>query len=223
MAFTVTARHSGATGQGSAQTLASSSAAPTADSLLLVFAIAQSNSHGTEPNWPAPSGGTASYVLRVTTWPTDTGQYANYRTASAFWTAEVGPSPSAHTVTIDPNSGSSDYFQSVLSCDVTGHSGIVRWAKVGVNTPYGDGHSGSVALPSAPTAGNLLLLHVGRSNDESAPASAPTMGSGKGFTQLFNQTEPYNSGGLWYRVADGTESPTVSVADLGQQVGAYTA
>src|SRR5690606_26892292 len=92
-----------------------------------------------------------------------------------------------------------------------------------LNTPYGDGHSGSVALPSAPTAGNLLLLHVGRSNDESAPASAPTMGSGKGFTQLFNQTEPYNSGGLWYRVADGTESPTVSVADLGQQVGAYTA
>ena len=227
MAFTVTARHSGTSGTASAQTHTTNSATPTASSLLLVFAGVQSDSHSTAHSWQLPTGGGWTYTQIAASamynWETTT----LYPISAAMWEAPVGGSPAAHTVTVDGWSGSLLGTYSELSCDVTGHNATtpVVQSKTGgaVVNPTSSTASGSLALDTTPTTGNLVVVGFSAGNDAVGAFTSPTIG-GQAMTQLHNLTGNYTHAGLWYRVITGAESnATITCPDLGETVGDWAA
>lgn len=235
MAFTVTARQSGTNGGTSAANLTTSSATPTANSLFIVGFGIQVDDHGTQrlPVIATPTGGGYTYTLidkdgDVT--PYLWGSSDGFWCGGAMFRAAVGGSPSAHTVVVDGTAtgGSGLGFHAAVCLDITGHnasSPIVQQAHNGARiNPEATNATGTVTLGSAPTAGNLIVVMFTAGPDSSGGTTAPTAGAGKTFTALSNnQTTAFQTTGAWYRVADGSESATITTTNLGNTVGNYVA
>ena len=58
-------------------------------------------------------------------------------------------------------------------------------------------------------------------DDNGGPLTAPTMGVGKTFTQINQSASAEVQATMWYRVADGSESTTITSSNLGTEVGNY--
>jgi hypothetical protein len=230
VAFTVTARHSGNSGTTSAQTRATNSTTPTANSLFLVAWSSEHDAVATAPAFQTPTGGGLTYTQvrtagDVTTYPWN-GDDA-FRVGSAVYRADVGGSPSAFVVTVDSFSTTSTAFYGVVCLDITGHdtsTPIVGTPGIaGGSKAAGNAETGTVTLGATPTAGNLIVVVFGAGADSGGGFVSPTAGVGKTFTTVTNQTNSFCQTGVFYRVADGTESTTITCSDLGQQVGNYSA
>lgn len=228
MAFSINACQSG-TGAATTSPYVTSSATPSADSLLILGDGAQNNNHSTAQSHATPTGGGWTYT-QIGSTPSQAywaGQNV-YATTGALWQAPVDSSPSAHTITVDAFSGTNSATYRPLACSITGHntsSPITQYAQSAVDTQPGGGAgtnaSGTIALGSTPKAGNLIVVYFFVCDDGGGPISSPTMGSGKTFTQLTQ-----NSGGncqsyMGYRVADGGEDTTITSSSLGTLVGNY--
>jgi hypothetical protein len=229
--FRVTQRHSGDNNTVNSQTLTTSSATPTAQSLLLAFYGVENANHTTAPTLSAPSGGGLTFTLVDKIGDSVSipwgGSFEEFRAASACYSATVGASPSAHTLTIDGYAGTELGYYAAASIDITGHyagSPIVQSKVTGATKGGGDAESGTVVLDSAPTAGNLLVVAIFAGADSGTLFAAPTAGPGKTMVEQWN---PVNTGathiGIWTRYCDGTESTTITCDDLGDAVGNYTA
>lgn len=232
MAFTVTARQSGNAQQVSAQTLTTSSTTPTANSLLLLFFGAENDNHSTAAAFTvAPTGGGWTYTQHdkkgdatAYEWNGTTG----FRQASALYSAEIGASPGAHTIVVDAYTSTNAGFYGAIACDVTGHNAgapIVNTSNNGANIPTAsDSAAGTVVLDQTPITGNLVVVWFYASADSGGSVASPTAGVGKTFTTITNQsTTGFTTAGAFHRTWDGSESNTITCADLGTQVGAYTA
>jgi hypothetical protein len=230
LAFTVTARHAGNSGITAASTLVSSSSTPTADSLLLVGMAAENNGGNADAQvWQTPTGGGHTYT-QVAESP-DAGfdgaaTPSQYMLSAAMYRANVGGSPSAHTITVDAWAAATGGWLDVRACDITGHntgSPVVQSKAAGTTKTIGDANSGTVVLDAVPMSGNLLVVYFASGADSGGPVASPTAGAGKTFTALSSFTGTWVPAGLWYRVCDGAESATITCSDLGDQVGNYGA
>jgi hypothetical protein len=227
-AFTVTARHAVNTGSTSGQTATTNSATPTADSLLLAAYGVESNNHSTLPTLGAPTGGALSFDL-VTKDGDDAGlpwaDATAYNSGSALYRAQVGSSPSAHTLAFDAYAAAQVGYYSGVAIDVTGHdtSNPVVQSKVNgvIVNPSSSSASGTVTLDATPSAGNLLVVAIYAAADGGGGFTSPTAGAGKAMTAHHNQNASFTQIGMWSRICDGTESATITCADLGNEVGTY--
>lgn len=119
-------------------------------------------------------------------------------------------------------------YYSAACLDITGHGSStpvqVATGGAAVN-PASSTATGTVTLGSAPTAGNLVVVAFFAGADVGGGFASPTAGAGKTFTTVVNQNPPagYSQLGVFYRVADGAESTTITCTDLGQSVGNYAA
>lgn len=224
--WTVTARHSGNNATTSSQTLTTNSVTPTANSLLLAAFGAQSENHFTQAAAQTPTGGSLTYTVIQTDgqgadlipW----GSATAYNLSGGLYRAPVGSSPSAFAITFDAWSTTNVGFYNGLSCDITGHDAanpVVQSASNGTVEGEGNAETSTVTLGATPTAGNLIVVFATAGADSGGGFTSPTMGSGKTFTQLHNQSSSFTQGGMWYRIADGGEDTTVTISDLGQAVG----
>ena len=226
MAFTVTARHSGNSNGTPAQTLTTDSTTPTADSLLIVASGAQNQNNGTTQVIQTPVGGSLTYTKIVESASVAWNGDGAYLMKGVAYSAPVGGSPGAHTVTVDHQAGVVEPLYSAVCCDITGHDAgdpIVQFDANAASVATGDAHAGTVVLDAAPAAGNLVVVAFFSGADTGGGFASPTMGSGKTFTQLFNQSVNLLQGGLWYREADGAEVATITCSDVGNSVGQWSA
>jgi hypothetical protein len=220
--FAVTARHSGNTASAAAASLVTSSTTPTASSLFIVFYSSENNNDAGAPAANAPTGGGLTYTSIAASSAFNWSGLPEYASRGSAWRATVGGSPSAFAVTVSNGIGSSYY--GAVCLDITGHdttTPIVQSATGGASKSGGDAESGTVTLGAAPTAGNLIVVAVGAGSDSGGGISVPEAGSGKTLTAVTSQTNQPHQVGIWTRVADGTESATITIADLGQSVGNY--
>jgi hypothetical protein len=232
MTFAVTARHLGDNGTSSSQTVATGSTTPTADSLFVVGWGSEADSSNTAVAIQPPTGGSLSYT-QVATLGEGTGGSvipwdgdSRFRLGMGVYRADVGGSPSAFAVTCDSYSGTTTAFYAAACCDITGHdtdTPVVQSAALGATKGAGDSETGTVVLGSTPTAGNLILVIVTAGADGGGGFASPTAGSGKTFTQVLNDPNAFQQTAIFYRVADGAESTTITFSDLGQGVGHYGA
>jgi hypothetical protein len=233
-AFTVTARQSGTNAATPAASLTSSSATPTADSLFLVAYGAEMDAFGTEnlPVLSTPTGDALSFTLvdkdgDVTPgylWGSSNG----FWTAGGVWRAPIGASPSAFTVTVDGSDDAANALHSLICFDITGHdtaNPIVQAAHNGARiNPESSAAAGTVTLPAAPTASNLIVVVFIAGADSGGGFASPTAGAGKTFTAVGNnQSAGSVQVGAFTREADGSESTTITCSDLGDSVGNYVA
>lgn len=222
MAFTVTARHNAASPTTAATSRATDSVTPTADSLLLCVAGAEHDGVATAAELTL-SGGSLTWtdIAEIDgeaspNW-TDTNAF---RTDAGLYRATVGASPSAFAITLTTTVSS---YIPIAACDITGHdttTPIVQQASnsAAVN-PQSSAASSTVTLSSAPTSGNLIVVGLVSGADSGGGFASPTAGVGKTFSTARNQTGGYTQAGLFYRVADGTESTTITCSDVGDDVG----
>jgi hypothetical protein len=228
VAFTVTARHSAGSGLTSSQTLASSSATETADSLLLVGMVAENDAHSTNQGWQTPTGGSLTYTQVAESADAAWGAAdSTFSLSAAMYRAPISSSPSAHTITVDAFSGTQAAWYDVRACDITGHNAAAPAVQSKANSadinPASSSASGTVTLDAVPTAGNLIVVYFGCGADADGAPASPTAGGGKTFTAVSTSATAFPVAGLWYRVADGTESATITCSDLGTTVGNYGA
>lgn len=227
MAWVVTPRHVGSSGTTAVQTQTSSASTQSSSSFLLCGFVAEPSGTNPEPviqGFTDSLGGT--WTRRATaangwTW----GSSGQYALALAVESKNIGV-PASMTITGDPYSGTQTAYCSMAAVDITGHSSspIVQTKTAGATVPsVNDIQSGSITLDSAPTAGNLLVVFFSSGADSGGGFAVPTAGSGKNFTASHNPTGGggYAQIGVFYRVADGTESATITCSDLGQAVGNY--
>lgn len=233
MAFTVTARQSTPNNGSASGNLVTASATPSANSLYLVCVGAQMDAFGTEtlPVFATPVGDALTFtkinshgdVTPGFLWGSTNG----FWTGGAVYSAPVGGSPSAFTVTVDGAGGSTTAYHSVVCLDITGHNTttpIVQTNRNGARiNPESSSTAGSVTLTSAPAAGNLIVVAFMCGTDTAGAVASPTAGAGKTFTTVTAQSPAFCTTGVFYRVADGTESTTITTSDLGQLVGNYVA
>lgn len=224
MAFTVTARHSGNSTTSGVATLATDSQTPTASSLFITAAGGERNSQVQAYSWQTPTGGGYTYTnLQVPNTSFDWVADSTFAVGGAVWRADVGGSPAAHTVTVDPHSTADTCFLGAVCFDITGHSSSTPvQSKAGgasVN-PSSDTAAGTITLDSAPTSGNLIVVCWMVGGDVAGGVTSPTS-NGQSFTSITNQTSANCHVSAFYRVATGAENATISTTDLGQSVGAY--
>lgn len=233
MVFSVTARQSSPNAGTSTGNLVTASATPTASSLYLVCVGAQMDAFGTEtlPVFATPTGGSLTYTLVNSHGDVTPGFL--WGSTNGFWTggavfrAPISGSPSAFAVTVDGAGGANTAYHSAVCLDVTGHnaaSPIVQTARNGARiNPESSSTAGSVTLGSAAASGNLIVVAFMCGTDTAGAVASPTAGVGKTFTTVTAQSPAFCTTGVFYRVADGTESTTITTADLGQLVGNYVA
>lgn len=233
MAFTVTARQSAPNAGTSTANLVTASTTPSANSLYLVCVGAQMDAFGTEtlPVFATPTGGSLTYtkidshgdVTPGFLWGSTNG----FWTGGAVYSAPVGGSPSAFAVTVDGAGGATVAYHSAVCLDITGHNTttpIVQHNRNGARiNPESSSTAGTVTLSSTPTAGNLIVVAFMCGTDTAGAVSSPTAGAGKTFTTVTAQSPAFCTTGVFYRVADGSESTTITTSDLGQLVGNYVA
>jgi len=177
----------------------------------------------TNASWTAASGGSLSY----TTVRQETND-EDYRSSLYVARAQVGASPSAFTVTADAISTGDNGWYSISCVDITGHDTTTPI----VGTPVGnnaeglggsDSASSTVTLGATPTAGNLIVVVYSCKADSGGGFRHPDRRSGKTFTAAVNQNAGYTQNAVFYRVADGAESTTITCSDMGQAVYGWTA
>jgi hypothetical protein len=218
----------GASGGTTAKT--SASFTPTADSLLVSFSYAWSLSNSSlNATLDAISGSVLTFTELQSVEGADApsmAEYVGYELYGSMSTAPVGGSPASMTLTgaaISTNNS----VKGLIAVDVTGldASPVVQSAKNFATVGPGETEVGTVTLGAAPTAGTVLIVAFASTQD-TAPGqafTAPTAGSGKTFTEVYNASPVHAHTGLWYRACDGTESATITCSDLGQDVQSYVA
>lgn len=232
MAFVVTGRHVGVSAVATPTgTLVTDSVTPTASSLLLVFHGVINDNSATDPSFQSPSGGSLSYAqvckygdtINVPQGKTGTG-----RMAAALYRANVGASPSAHTITVDPYSGATIGMHGAVAIDITGHSSLTQVVQskiFGINLdPAASGQAASFEMDSPPATGNLVVCGFFL-NPGGLPSgvTTPTVG-GQTFTASHasgaTTTEPRAA--LFHRVWTGAESNrTITTSNLGTTIGQW--
>lgn len=241
MAFTVTARHSAANAGTSTPNLATNSTTPTANALFFVCIGAQMDAFGTEnlPDFTTvpPTGGSLTYSI-VTDGTTEArhgdvtpgflwGTTNGFWVGGAIFSAPIGASPSAFTVTGDGTGSADNAFHSIVCFDLTGHAAsgtIVQVARNGARiNPESSTASGTVTFANAPASGNLIAVAFMCGVDAAGAVASPTAGVGKTFNTVTALSTAFCTTGVFTRVADGTESLTITSSDLGQTVGNYVA
>lgn len=234
-AFPITVRQTGNNGATAATSLTTSSATPTADSLFIVAYGAEMDAFGTEnlPSFTAgPSGGSLSYTLIAKDGDATASAHL-WGSSNGFWIggaafrSAIGGSPSAFTVTVDANA-TANCFHSALCFDITGHNAstpIVQSKAVGgtINPESNGPHNVSVVMDAAPTDGNLLVLCVFAGADGGGGFSGIEAGSGKTLAAVSNPGAGSCQIGAFSRECNGTESATITISDLGQTVGNWSA
>jgi hypothetical protein len=233
MAFAVTARQSAANAGTATASLTTGSATPTANSLFIAAYGCQIDNGAAElPNLAPPTGGSLTYTLidkhgdvTALEWGNGTGFCIGGRVDRA----PIGGSPSAFAVTVDGASAPTNGYHSAVCLDITGHntttpivSGQVARNGARIN-PQSDTASGTVTLASTPTAGNLIVVVFVCGVDGAGAVASPTAGAGKTFTTVTALSAAFCTTAVFYRVADGAESATITCSDLGQQCGNYVA
>lgn len=231
MAFTVTARQSAANAGSATASLTTSSATPTANSLFVTAYGCQIDNGAAElPVLTVPTGDALSFTLidkhgdvTALEWGSGTGFCIGGRVDRA----PVGGSPSAFTVTVDGASAPSNGYHSAVCLDITGHNTttpIVQNARNGARiNPESSTASGTVTLSATPTAGNLIVVAFMCGADAAGAVTSPTAGAGKTFTTATALSPAFCTTAVFYRVADGAESTTITTSDLGTTVGNYVA
>lgn len=229
MAFTVTARHTGSNGTTGSQTLTTDSQTPTASSLFLLAAGVENASQTTLPAWQTPTGGGLAYTSIASigdATPILWNGFTDFLISSILWRAPVGGSPSAFTATVDGYTSTDLGYYRAVGFDITGHnpvSPIVQSKAAGAQKAGGNTETGTVTFDAAATAGNLIVVMFFAGSDSGGGYASPTAGGGKTFSTVINQDITFCSIGIFYRVADGGESTTITCSDLGQVTGNYTA
>ena len=228
MPFVITARQSGS-GASTGSPFTTSSATPTANSLLLLGDGAQNDSNTATQSHATPTGGGWTYT-QIGSSPTQVNWASEniYATTGALWQAAIGSSPSDHTITLDALPDTNNAIYRPIACDITGHNPaapIKQYAQSAVDTnPSGGGGvnaGGSITLSAAPSAGNLIIVYFFVCDDGGGPMVAPTMGVGKTFTLINQYISSSCQASLWYRITDGSESTTITSSSLGTVVGNY--
>jgi len=212
MAFAVTHRATSTGGTTDAATRASASFTPAANSLLVVFAQVEGNAAGTAevPSWSISNTGGLTFTKRVESPSLSAAYYGTI----VCWTAQVGGSPSAMTVTVDPYSGSSTGWISMSVFDVTGHdttTPIVQSAAENEDNNYATpgtniSRTTTVTLGSAADTDNLLLAGFAGTSDAGSIPSTPTS-----FTSIGSAAGPYESIRTAYRTST-TQTTVASTA-----------
>ena len=189
------------------------------------FYAVENNGSTTAATLGAPSGGGLSFGLVEKVGDTQMFGWdvtaTDYRLASACYSAEVGSSPSAHTVVFDAYAGTITGFYAGATVDVTGHdatSPIVQSVSAGAGLAQGNAISGMVTLNDFPTEGNLVVAAFSSGADAGGGFATPN-----GFTALFNQNASYCQLAVFYRVTQFGDGQDIECADLGQTVGNWTA
>lgn len=227
MPFVITARQSGG-GASTGSPFTTSSDTPTANSLLLLGDGAQNDSTNTAQSHATPTGGGLTYT-QIGSSPAQVNWAGEnvYATTGALWQAAIGSSPSAHTITLDALPDTTNAIYRPIACDITGYNPaapIKQYAQNVVDTNPGGGGtnaSGSITLGATPSNGNLIIVYFFVCDDNGGPLTAPTMGAGKTFTQINQSASAGVQATMWYRVADGSESTTITSSSLGTAVGNY--
>lgn len=216
MAFSLTSRVNANNGASSSQTLTSSSFTPTANSRLFIFAAGERDAHVSAQSWSISNTGGLSFTLLDTSTIYSWNGDSNYALNSVCWYADVGASPSSMTVTVDPFTGTETAFISLIGFDVTGYDSGTPFAQASVDDGAqlggGDSETDSIALGSAPTSGNLVVVFAGAGADSGGAISTPT-----GYTALISQNNSYTQAACFYHTSTTTASVTIS--DFGQSVG----
>lgn len=141
------------------------------------------------------------------------------------WTAEVGPSPVAMTVSVDPNTTDSNAtFGAAIQVasvkdTVAGPLDFVQvvadYTPKPVTGSSSDTRSLSVSFASPVTLGNVVIGSA--QSITGGGTGAPTTPSG--FTLLNGQSAAFNPSSAWWRSNMSGTGP-ITVTDLGQQVAA---
>lgn len=217
MAIAITQRASSTNGTTSGGSLTSSSFTPTANSRLFVFAIASRDGHTATRAWSITdtSGRTWTKLAEstLTNWET----FADYGGNVVCWYTDVGASPAAMTVTVDPSATGNDWM-SLVAFDVTGHDTSTPFPQAAVANgaavnPVSNTASGTLTLGSAPNSANTVLALFG-SADGINGFTVPS-----GYTALTNQAQGYTQAGVFHRT--GSTVTTAVCSDLGDNVGLW--
>lgn len=229
MAFTVTARQSVSTGTVGSQTATTNSTTPTASSLFIACWGSENNSDSTAPSLQTPTGGSLTYTLIAKNGESPTLPWsgsATFNAAHGVYRADVGGSPASFAVTFDSFVGTNTAFYEGSCFDITGHSSstpVQSKANGATVNPSSNTATGTVTFDAAVTSGNLIAVSIYSTSDAGGAVTSPTIGSGKTFTTISaGSSAAFSTIGTFYRVADGTESTTITCSDLGQSVGSYS-
>ena len=228
MAFTLTARHSDPPNSGSAESSGvTSSATPTASSLLLYFGALEEDDftggpgNGVADTLGTPTGGSLTYTLaaKVDGSTTPAAQVFSgtdgYWINAGLWRAPVPASPPTHTITLTATDSG---WWCGASIDVTGHNTttpVVQTKTASATEGGGDSESASITLDSTPTEGNLIVVCVAVGSDGGGTITTPT-----GYTATVSQTGAYSHVAMFTKTAGSSESATITVGPtLGTTVG----
>lgn len=217
MAWTVTTRYS-QPGASSAQTAVSSSFTPAANSRLLAFAGNQPDTGSGVEVWNITDslGGSLAGGQWVKDSQSSVIVLGGADTSCILFYQDIGASPSAMTVTIDADSGTTEtYWYGVSIFDVTDGTGahpiFAQTSATNTTTSTGNSVSLTGTLGSSPTNGNLVVGNFHSSNDTAAAYAAIT-----GFTALVNLTGTFDHVATFYR--SDTTTAAVTNSDLGTAI-----
>jgi Protein of unknown function (DUF4038)/Putative collagen-binding domain of a collagenase len=207
-----------AVGAASGQTASTGSFTPTANCRMYVWVAAEQDSHGTAQNWAITDTLSSSFNTVGTS-----GQF-QFNTSFLFDTQgtlaylDIGASPAARTITFDAdNGGAAAFYYTYIIFYVTDYdTGVINQAIVidGATLGGGDTETDSIALGSAVTSGNTVVIVGSKANDGAAGITVPA-----GWTSPENQSGTSCSSYLFHR-SDFTGS-SVTISDFGSQVGAW--
>jgi hypothetical protein len=204
-----------------AQTTTTASFSPVAGGVMYAIGWCERHNHST-PSDPSLTDSTGETWTVVNTsseagWVGD----VNYSCRMKVWRRVVS-STTSRTLTFDWAVGSAaEFWASWIIIEITPVSGdfdpsdpvqqaIVTQCQT---EGGGDSESATVALGSALTSGNAVLVVSARSNDVAGGQTSPS-----GYTQIANGTGIYNHNYAGYDLTPASNS--VTITDLGQSVGA---
>ena len=154
-----------------AQTGATASFTPSANSKLVVVAIALNNNHTTSKVWSI-SGGSLSWVDGDLAGPFESLVGANFDVEIDVEWAQVGASPSSMTVTVDAYSGTSTAWYGVAVYEVVGSEPGVFGNLQAVDFHNPGNATPTLALATGKTANSVLLSTIFGISDGGVPAWA---------------------------------------------------
>lgn len=232
MAITITPRATAANGATAAQTLASGSFTPSANSKLYVVAHAQRNVSGTLDFTISTTitGITAAFARLAFPTPANWNTDPSFHGTIAIWEATVGGSPGAGTITVDWATSTGTAYGCFLVFDATGSTAVPSIRSPGAvdqlvanATSKGGGNTETHTtgtLGSAVTTGNTAIVCFGASIDSNGAAATPS-----GWTALASPAAPQTAQVSTMAVFKKTDftGTSVTCTDLGQQVGTGTA
>jgi hypothetical protein len=216
--ITVTEEGSATNGISPGQTLTlAGDFTPEANSKLYVWAVAENNNHTNAKSWDISNTGGLSFSVAENppnrAWAGD----ANFGVEAVLWVADVGGSPSAMNVTVDPYAGAAHTALISMEVFCVGSNGTLAVEQT-KSASEQDGGGGSetiaVTMDTALVSGHTVVCVIAASNDADGAFTVPT-----GFSNtLVNQsTRTTHVCAVHDTDISGT---TITCSDLGEMVGA---